>query len=44
LGCEESPFFLFLFLQQLPEEFRIILGDMEDLEDVLAIATKADKL
>ncbi len=40
---EESPFLLFLFLQQLPKELRLILGDVEDLEDVRAMATKADK-
>jgi hypothetical protein len=39
---EESPFFL--FLQRIPKELRIILGDMDDQEDVRAIATKADKL
>jgi hypothetical protein len=37
-GYEESPFFLFLFLQCLPKELWIVLGDVQ------ATATQADKL
>ena len=37
-GYEESPFFLFLFLQCLPKEVWIVLGDVQ------ATATQADKL
>ncbi len=33
-GYEKNPFFRFLFLQRLPEELRIILGDVEDHGDV----------
>jgi hypothetical protein len=41
-GSEESPFFL--FLQRLPKELRIVLGDVEDHEDVRAMANKMDNL
>jgi hypothetical protein len=42
-GYEKSPFFAFLFLQQLPRELRIML--VEDyVDDLLAISLKADKL
>jgi hypothetical protein len=43
-GYEESPFFLFLFLQRLPNELRIVLGEADNHEDVQATAAKADKL
>jgi hypothetical protein len=42
-GYEESPLFLFLFLQCLPKELSL-LGDVDDNEDVRGMATKADKL
>jgi hypothetical protein len=35
---------LYLFLQRLPKELRIVLGDAEDNEDVRAMAAKGDKL
>jgi hypothetical protein len=41
---EDSPFFLFLFMQRLPKELRIVLGEMDDHEDVRAMAVEADKL
>ncbi len=41
---EDSLFFLLLFLQYLPKELQIVLGDVEDHEDVGAMANKADKL
>jgi len=43
-GHEDSPFFLFLFMQRLPKELRIVLGEVDDHEDVRAMAAKADKL
>jgi hypothetical protein len=43
-GHEDSPFFLFLFMQRLPKELRVILGKVDDHEDVRAMANKADKL
>jgi hypothetical protein len=42
-GQETSPFFLFLFLQRLPKELRIMLGEDDHL-DLHATAAKADKL
>jgi hypothetical protein len=42
-GHEASPFFLFLFLQRLPKELRIMLGEDDHL-DLRATAAKADKL
>jgi hypothetical protein len=41
---EDSPFFLFLFMQRLPKELRIVLGEVDDHEDIRAMAAKADKL
>jgi hypothetical protein len=43
-GHEDSPFFLFLFMQQLPKELRIVLGEVDDHEDIRAMDAKADKL
>jgi hypothetical protein len=43
-GHEDSPFFLFLFMQRLPKELRIVLGEVDDHEDIRAMAAKADKL
>ncbi len=43
-GHEDSLFFLFLFMQRLPKELRIILGKVDDHEDIRAMAAKADKL
>jgi hypothetical protein len=43
-GHEDSPFFMFLFMQRLPKELRIVLGEVDDHEDVRAMAIKADKL
>jgi hypothetical protein len=42
-GQEANEFFLFLFLQRLPKELRIMLGDDPD-HDARALAAKADKL
>jgi hypothetical protein len=42
-GEEKNPFFLFLFLQRLPRELRVLLGD-EALEEPRDLADKADKL
>jgi hypothetical protein len=41
--CETSTFFAFLFLQHLPKELRIMLGE-DDVDDLLAISLNADKL
>ena len=43
-GHEDSPFFLFLFMQRLPKELRFVLGEVDDHEDIRAMAAKADKL
>jgi hypothetical protein len=43
-GHEDCLFFLFLFMQRLPKELRIVLGEVDDHQDVQAIAIKADKL
>ncbi len=43
-GHEDSPFFLFLFMQQLPKELRIVLGELDDHKDIPAMATKVNKL
>jgi hypothetical protein len=43
-GHEDSPFFLFLFMQCLPKELRIVLREVDDHEDMRAMAIKADKL
>jgi hypothetical protein len=43
-GHEDSPFFLFLFMQRLPKELRIVLSEVYDHEDVQAMAIKANKL
>jgi hypothetical protein len=43
-GHEDSPFFLFLFMQQLPKELMIVLVEVDDHEDIQAMAAKADKL
>ena len=42
-GHEDSPFFLFLFLQRLPKELRIMLAD-DNEEDLRTVALRADKL
>jgi hypothetical protein len=42
-GQEANEFFLFLFLQRLPKELRIMLGD-DPGHDARALAAKADKL
>jgi hypothetical protein len=42
-GEEKNPFFIFLFLQRLPRELRVLLGD-EALEEPRDLADKADKL
>jgi uncharacterized membrane protein YgcG len=42
-GEERNPFFIFLFLQRLPRELRVLLGD-EALEEPRDLAEKADKL
>jgi hypothetical protein len=46
IGHHDSPFILFLFMQGLPKELRIVLGEVEveDHQEVLAMAIKADKL
>jgi hypothetical protein len=36
-GHEDSPFFLFLFMQRLPKELRIVLGKVDD-HDIRAMA------
>jgi hypothetical protein len=41
-GEEKSPFFIFLFLQRLPKELRVLLGD-EALEEPRDIGELADK-
>jgi hypothetical protein len=43
-GHEDSPFFLFLLMQCLPKELRIVLGEVDDHKDVRAMAVKAEKL
>jgi hypothetical protein len=42
-GEEKNPFFIFLFLQRLPRELRVLLGD-KALEEPRDLADKADKL
>jgi hypothetical protein len=42
-GDEKNPFFIFLFLQRLPRELRVLLGE-EALEEPRDLADKADKL
>jgi hypothetical protein len=41
-GQEKNPFFTFLFLQRLPKELRVLLGD-EALEEPRDIGELADK-
>jgi hypothetical protein len=43
-GHEDSPFFMLLFLQRLTKELWIVQGEVEDHEDVGAMANKADKV
>ena len=43
-GHEESPFFLFMFMQRLPKELRIVLGDQDEAVELRSLALKADKL
>jgi hypothetical protein len=43
MGHEDGPFFLFLFLQRLPKELRIMLGD-DEYDDMRTLAWKVDKL
>jgi hypothetical protein len=42
-GKEANEFFLFLFLQRLPIELRVILGEDPD-NNTIALVAKADKL
>jgi hypothetical protein len=42
-GHETSPFFVFLYLQCLPRELRIMLGE-DNVDDLRAIGLKAEKL
>jgi hypothetical protein len=43
-GHKDSPFSFFLFMQRLPKELRIVLVEVDDHEDIRAMAAKADKL
>ena len=43
-GYEESPFFIYLYLERLPRELRIVLGDLDDNQDLRALAVRADRL